>query len=118
MLELIDSLPTGVLGLRASGRVTAEDYATVDAVLAAMDPAVPLRMLLEISPEFRRFATTCFWEHPRCGLYRLRAGDRLAVLAKEAWLRQLADHAGLRSGELRCFPLVDAEAAIDWLLRA
>jgi len=117
MLEPIASLPAGILGFRASGRVTAEDFVTIDVALAGMQPEAPLRMLLAVTPAFRRFATTLLWEHPRCGLYRLRAGDRLALLADQDWLQQLADHASLPAGELRRFTIADEAAAVAWLSR-
>lgn len=115
MLEPMTSLPAGILAFRASGRVTAEDYAIIDAALAGMDPAAPLRLLLATSPAFRRFTTTLLWEHPRCGLYRLRPGDRLALVSDQDWLRGLAAHARLASGALRSFGAGEEAAALAWL---
>lgn len=116
MLQLIDGLPAGVVGVRAVGVVTKEDYETV------LDPAVEgagdsLRILFVLGPDFEKYSAGAmladseeyakFWR--RCG--------RMAVVTDVGWIRDacgLFRHA--LPGELRVFPYADLDAAHDWIV--
>ncbi len=118
MFQLIDGLPAGVVGVRATGAVTKEDYATVldPAVEAAARSGDPLRILFVVGPEFEKYTAGGIladteeygklWEF--CG--------RMAVVTDVWWIRDavgLFRHA-LR-GELRLYAYADLDDARAWI---
>jgi len=58
MLERLEGLPIGIVGVRATGTVTREDYARVFEPIVARgrQEGLRLRCLFRLSPKFERFA--------------------------------------------------------------
>jgi hypothetical protein len=118
MIELMEDLPAGVVGARASGQVSGEDYrdVLVPAVEAALARSGHIRFLYHIGPEFRKFTTTALWEDARVGLHHLGGFERIALVTDVSWIRLLAE--GLRFAaptELRVFANADLPFALEWI---
>jgi hypothetical protein len=92
MLELIDDLPPGILGVRATGTVSRDDYERV--VLPRLDEArrrdQRLRFLYHLGPQFGGFTPGGAWEDFRVGLQYLRLFERCAVVTDVEWVRAAA----------------------------
>jgi hypothetical protein len=117
MIELIDDLPDYILAIRATGRVTGDDYKNivspaVETKRAAHDK---LHLLFHIPPTFKMFTTTALWDDAHIGLHRLRGFGRVAVVTDIDWLKTLANGIEpLESTEIRVFAHGRFDEARDW----
>jgi hypothetical protein len=118
MLELIPALPDNVVGVVAKGEVTKEDYEqrlipAVEQTLAAHDKA---RLLYVLGAEFTGFSGGAMWEDGKLGLGHITRWERIAVVAREAWVRHAINVFGyLIPGEVKVFDLADEADAAAWI---
>jgi hypothetical protein len=118
MLERIDGLPEGLLGLRAKGQVTREDYERVvlPELEAARRDGRHIRLLYHLGPEFTGFAAGAAWEDFRVGVRYLRLFERGAVVTDSPWVRAAARaSAPLMPCPVRIFDDASYAEAVDWL---
>jgi len=118
VLHRIDGLPDRVLGFRAEGRVTGEDYR--DTLEPALDDALTrhaqIDFLYHLGPEFTRFTTTALWDDARLGLHHLKDFRRVAVVTDIDWIAIAVRGADpLTRVELRAFANDELDAAQGWL---
>lgn len=90
MLERLKNLPPGVVGLRASGTVTREDYETVfEPILdEARRDGGHLRFIYEFAPDFQGFTPSGAWEDATLGLRAMRLFEGCAVVTGVGWIRE------------------------------
>ena len=79
MMKLIPDLPANVVGLIASGHVTADDYerVAIPAVEAALKAHPRIRMLYQVPADFDGFAPGAVWDDVKTGrgpYHRVGAG--------------------------------------------
>ncbi len=88
MLQIIPDLPEQVVGVRASGQVTAEDYESVviPAVEAALLKFDSIRFLYHLGPAFTGFTAGAMWDDMKLGLGHLRNWKRVAVVTDHKWV--------------------------------
>jgi hypothetical protein len=118
MLEIIADLPTNVLGVRAKGRVTAEDYERVliPAVEAALRQRDKLRLYYELGSGFEGIDAGAVFEDLKIGVGSLPRWERLAVVTDVSWIKQaVSAFAFLIHGTVKVFPVSQAHAARDWI---
>ncbi len=118
MFQLIDGLPAEVVGVRAVGVVTKEDYETVlDPAVEAAGAGGSLRILYVLGPEFERYSAGAMLADTEEYAKLWRACSRMAVVTDVGWIR---DACGLfrhgLPGDLRVFAYADREAARDWIV--
>jgi len=118
MIEVLTGLPEGVLGFRASGKLTAQDY--TDVLAPALDAAGAgsgrIRVLLDFTGDFEGIEGGAVWQDMKMGVRDWNAWERIALVTDHGWLRDgLAMFAWAVPGEARTFPGEEREAAIDWL---
>ena len=89
MIELMPELPSHVVGLVASGQVTAEDYETVviPAVEAALKTHDKICLLYHIGPEWTGFTAGAMWDDAKVGLSHMAAWGKVAVVTDVEWIR-------------------------------
>lgn len=89
MIKLIPDLPANVVGLVASGHVTAEDYerVAIPAVEAALRTHDRIRMLYQVPADFDGFAPGAVWDDVKMGMGHLTAWERIAVVSDVDWIR-------------------------------
>ena len=118
MIELIPALPSNVVGLVAKGEVTAADYhdriePAVEQALAEHDK---IRFLYVLGAEFTGFSGGAMWEDGKLGLGHVGKWERIAVVAREAWVRHAVNVFGyLIPGEVKVFDLADEADAAEWI---
>lgn len=118
MIELIQGLPPGALGFRASGQVSAEDYqrVIVPDVEAAFAITRKLRLLYHVGPEFTGFAPGAMWEDVMLGFRHLSGWDRVALVTDVPWLRAGAMAMGFAvPAQFHVFRNDELEAARRWI---
>ncbi len=88
MPQIILDLPEQVVGVTASGQVTAEDYESVvvPAVEAALHKFDSIRFLYHLGSAFTGFAAGAMWDDMKLGLGHLRNWKRVAVVTDHKWV--------------------------------
>ena len=82
MMKLITDLPEPVVGVVASGKVSAHDYETVliPAIEAALKTHNRVRVLYQIDAGFNDFSLGAMWDDLKLGLSHLKAWEKVAVV--------------------------------------
>lgn len=95
MLELIPDLPENVVGVVASGQVTAKDYETVliPAIESLLANQEKIRVLYHAGPAFTGFTPGAMWDDMKVGVAHWDAWEKAAVVTDVGWL----------AGAMRCF---------------
>ena len=118
MIELLEDLPTGVIGFRAVGTVTAADYREVldPAIEAAIADAGQLDFVIVIDGEFDHYSLGAMLEDAKLLGRPLGVWDRAAFVTDRDILTGLAvAFGGLVPGEFRVFPPARRDEAIAWV---
>ena len=118
MIEVMTDLPERVLGLKASGEVTAEDYKTVlvPAVEEQLTRHKKVRLLYVFGEEFKGYTGGAAWEDAKVGMKHLTSFERVAVVTDVDWIENVIKAFGFAvPGEVRVFDDDDFEAARQWI---
>ena len=120
MIERIEDMPAGTIGLRASGKLTREDYQQV------LEPALQegvesgeLRLLFAMS-DFDGLEPGAVIDDVETGLRAWvrdhKAWKRFAIVTDVEWLaKTMRAFAWLAPGEVRVFSLGELDAAREWV---
>lgn len=118
MLEIIAGLPDNVLGVKASGEITAEDYRTVlvPAVEKALEGEGKLRMLLVYGEDVTGLSAGAAWQDTKVGLGHYTRWEKVGVVTNRDWLRHSVDIFGyLIPGEIKAFTTEEESDARKWI---
>lgn len=118
MLERLKELPAGVVGVRASGKVTQTDYETVLKPILDEERRAGhhVRFLYHFGPEFEGFSPAGAWEDARVGMQYLRLFTRCAVVSDVSWIRQSSQLFGaMFPCPVRVFSESEWQDAIQWI---
>ncbi len=118
MIEVLTDLPDRVLGLRASGEVTADDYKTVlvPAIEEKLTRQTKVRLLYVLGDEFKGYTGGAAWEDAKVGMKHLTSFDRIAVVTDVDWIEKMVRAFGFAlPGEVRVFGNDDLEPARRWI---
>ena len=118
MLEKVRDVPEGIVGMKAIGKLTREDYERVfePIVDKARNEGRRLRLLYEVGPEFDGFTPGAAWEDAKLGFRALRSFAGCAVVTDREWIKDSARIAGFfMPCPMRAFPNKDRGKAIAWL---
>lgn len=118
MLKRIIDLPDNVLGIEASGRVTADDYQSVlvPALEETLRTIKKVRFLYMLGEGFDGFSGAAAWEDAKVGLKHLTQFDRIAVVTDVDWIQNSIKIFGFAlPGEVRVFENHDLQKARDWI---
>jgi hypothetical protein len=121
MIERLTDLPAGVVGLRAKGTVTREDYERVVVPLLekARSEGRRLCFLYQIGPDFETFTPGAAWEDLRVGLRYLRLFERCAIVSDVGWIRESSRLVGaLLPCPVKVFASPQWPEALAWLTAA
>jgi SpoIIAA-like len=122
VIEAIDDVPAGTIGLRVWGEVTRADYA--DVLMPAVEDAAEehggIRLVFQIGPDFEHFTAGMMFadttEGLSFGVKHWSAWKRLAVVTDVDWLRHSMQMFGwMTPGEARLFSLAELEQAKEWV---
>ena len=118
MIEVMTDLPERVLGLRATGQVTAEDYKTVlvPAIEEQLTRHKKVRLLYVFGNDFKGYSGGAAWEDAKVGMKHLTSFERVAVVTDVDWIENMIKAFGFAvPGEVRVFDDDDLEAARQWI---
>lgn len=120
MIEPLENLPDGVIGFRATGDVTGDEYR--DVLLPAMREqaeAGEVRLVFAIGPGFDEFEGGAMWEDTKVGatlgIGHHSAWKRCALATDVEWIAK-AFHmfAWMAPGEVKTFGLDQLDEAKEW----
>jgi len=120
MIERIEEMPPGTIGLRASGKLTKEDY--VEVLEPALKEGVQsgeLRLVFAL-PDFDGLEAGAMLEDVETGLRTWvrdhSAWKRFAFVTDVEWLvKSMRAFAWLAPGEVRIFGMDEIDAARRWV---
>lgn len=118
MLEKIPDLPDSVVGIKASGHITADDYRNVlvPAVDAALKGERKLRFLYLLGEDVTGFSPGAAWQDSKVGLGHYNRWEKVAVVSDKEWLRHSVDIFGyLIPGEVKAFTAAEEVEARAWV---
>ena len=118
MIELIDGLPDGVVGLEAVGKVSSADYETVanPAVERALGRHDKLRLLHVLDDRFTGYTAGGMWDDAKLGVAHPRSWERIAVVTDHRRIRRLVKAAGWTvPGQMRLFSNAERAEAEAWV---
>ena len=123
MIERIEGMPPGTFGLRASGKLTRDDYTGVlEPVLAEAVASGEVRLVFVLT-EFDGVAPGAWIEDLKTGLGAWlrdhRSWRRMALVSDVEWVtKAIRAFAWLAPGEVRTFGLGEVEEAKAWVAAA
>jgi len=118
MIEVMIDLPDRVLGLKAHGEVTADDYRStvVPAIEEKLVRFRKVRLLYVIGDDFERYTGGAAWEDAKVGMKHLTSFERIAVVTDVDWAQSMVKAFGFAfPGEVRVFDDDDLEKARHWI---
>jgi hypothetical protein len=118
MLEKLQDLPDSVVGLKASGEVTGDDYRNVliPAVEAALEGGRKVRLLYVLGPDVTGFSAGAAWQDTKVGVGHYSRWEKVAVVSDKEWLRHSVDLFGyLIPGEVKAFTPAEEAQARTWV---
>lgn len=120
MLELISDLPAGVVGVRAHGTITADDYQHV--LAPAFDAAAQasgtgrVRVLYVLGADTPDFTASAMWEDAKLGVGHIRTWERIAMVTDADWIRHTVKAlAWAIPGDVRVFASTAEDEARAWV---
>ena len=118
MIEVITDLPQRVLGVKASGEVSANDYKTVlvPAIEEKLTKHKKARLLYVLGDEFEGYTSGAAWEDAKVGMKHLTSFERVAVVTDVDWIEKMIKAFGFAlPGEVRLFDDDDLDEARIWI---
>ncbi|HEY2717117.1 MAG TPA: STAS/SEC14 domain-containing protein [Solirubrobacterales bacterium] len=120
MIERIEGMAAGTFGLRASGKLSAEDYREVLEPVLAEAVATGAVRLVFVLTEFEGVAPGAWVEDVKTGLRAWvrdhSAWRRMALVTDVEWVaKAMRAFAWMAPGEIRVFPLDGLEEAKGWV---
>lgn len=120
MIEQLHDMPAGVIGMRASGTVTAADYkqTLIPAVEQATQGGGKVRIFLEFAGDFDKIDAGAMWEDAKTGISEWSSWERIALVTDSHWMRDgLRMFAWAIPGDAKAFPSDQREQALEWVAR-
>jgi hypothetical protein len=118
VLERIPDVPEPVLGFRASGELTGDDYRNVllPAVETALQNRDKLRLLYVLGEDVTGFSAGAAWQDTKVGMEHVTRWEKIAVVTDQEWLRRSVNVFGyLIPGEIKAFPATEEADARTWV---
>ena len=106
MIQVIDGLPSNVVGFKAVGDIDAGDYK--DTLDPAIDEALQvhdkIRLLYVLGDEFDDYSGGAMWEDTKLGLRRWSSWEKIAVVTDEDGIsRGIKAFGWMVPGEVKVF---------------
>jgi len=119
MLTVLSDFPDDVLGVSASGEVTARDYQEVliPAVRDRLGRRKTLNLFYRLGADCSGFSAGAIWEDTKIGLAHWNGWGRIAVVTDIKWIADAVRlFAPLFHNPVRVFGNAQEQAARDWIV--
>ena len=119
MIELLQDMPEGVIGIRVSGRVSGDDIREFKPAMDELLNKEELRIVEVIAPDYEGFGPGGLVEDLKVGFGALfqhhSAFRRIAVVTDKEWVAHALHALGwMVPGELALFGLDELDRAAQW----
>ena len=119
MIELLQHMPKGVIGIRVSGRVSGDDIREFKPAMDELLNTEELRIVEVIAPDYEGFGPGGLVEDLKVGFGALfqhhSAFRRIAVVTEKEWVAHALHALGwMVPGELALFGLDELDRAAQW----
>ena len=116
MIEVMEGLPDGVVGIEAVGRVSSDDYDVVTpAIESALAARAKIRLIHVLGERFTGFTAGGMWEDGKFGLTHVSSLERIAVVTDLDSVRTLVKAGSWTvPGEIRLFSNAERDEAVTW----
>jgi hypothetical protein len=121
MIERLDGMPDGTIGLRVTGRITRDDYMStlVPVLQEAIDAGRGLRALYLIE-DLHAMEPAALWADAKAGfdlgVRHHSEWKRSAIVTDIEWMATASRmFAWMVPGEFRVFPVAELEQAKTWI---
>lgn len=118
MLTQMNNLPPNVVGFRASGEVTSEDFTNVvmPEVKKLVEKTDKLNYLLVLDDNAKDWTLGAWMQDAMLGVQNLTKWHRAAIVAESDGIQNFTDvFSKVVPGEFKGFPKKDLDTAIDWV---
>jgi SpoIIAA-like len=121
VIEKVADLPPGVLGFRASGKITSDEYRRMmEPIYAALERGEKLNIYFELAGDCHGLDLGALWQDVQAagsvGLKHRSSWERMALVTDKDLVRHGASAFGwLAPGELRLFEPSERKEARAWL---
>jgi SpoIIAA-like len=121
LIETVTDLPAGILGFRAAGKITSDEYRQMmEPIYAALERREQLNLYFELAEDFHGLDSGALWQDLQAagsvGLKHRSSWERMALVTDKDWVRHGASAFGwLAPGELRLFDPSERDEARAWL---
>jgi len=121
VVERISDLPPEVLGFRASGTITSDEYRQmIEPIYAALERGEKLNIYFELTDDFHGLDLGALWQDVQAagsvGLKHRSSWQRMALVTDKDWIRHGASAFGwLAPGDLRLFEPSERDDARAWV---
>ena len=116
VLEKIENLRDGVIGVKASGKVTADDYR--DVLIPLLDEAKARGGKMRVLYDCGDLDITAggAWQDTKTGISNWTSFEKIAIVTDEDWIEHSIKALGwIMPGEVKVFDDDDRDHAIEWL---
>lgn len=116
MIEVMDELPSGVLGIRVHGKLESSDYTDVlrPAIEQALAGSGELRVVL-VFEGWDGITAGAVWEDMKLGVADYSKWTRLALVTDVDWVRHATNLFGWTiPGKVKTFSLAELDQATAW----
>ncbi|MGA2108542.1 MAG: STAS/SEC14 domain-containing protein [Syntrophorhabdales bacterium] len=88
MMTAIPDVPDNVVAVKATGKITGDDYETVliPVIEEKLKKHDKIRLLYQIGPDIAGFTAGAMWDDAKVGLRHLTAFDKIAVVSDVEWI--------------------------------
>ena len=118
MLDIIKDLPSHVIGIRAKGEVTGDDYQRV--LLPALETAAKingeLNFLMVLETDIKNFTAGAWLNDLKAGQKHFSKWNRMAIVSPQKTVDKFTDVISIFiPGESKGFLMEELEMAIKWV---
>ena len=118
MITLLNSTPPNMVGFRATGKVSMEDFENV--VIPAVNELVArtneLNYLMVIDTDLKNFAIGAWWQDAFMGLKQIAKWRRAAIVSGVEGIKKFTNIFNfIMPGEFKAFDSSELEIAIHWV---
>lgn len=118
MIEQLNDLPENVVGFKASGKVTKDEYDTIliPVVDKMADATGKINYLFVLDTDISNLSAGAWYDDIKVGLKHLFQWHKIAIVSDQKGVNKFTDIFGhLMPGEVKSFMLAELETAKTWL---
>ena len=117
MIELLSNLPTNVVGFKATGEVTKDDYEQIvfPQIEKHLNEGFKLNYVFVIETSLKNFTPGAWMEDAWLGLKKIAKWRRVAIVSDVESVRKFTDTIGhFLPGEYKGFTIFELNNALIW----